>query len=420
MQFNRRRFLQAFGAAAASSILPTRAAAASAPKVVIIGGGFGGATAAKYLRTWSDHGIDVTLIDQRPHHYSCVMSNLILNRKLRLADLKMTFGSLADFYGVKLVHDSVTKIDPAARSVQLKSGAAVGYDRLIIATGIAFDNRWGADYRLTPHAWIAGGQTNNLAAKVNNHLGDGSTFVMTGPKAPYRCPPGPYERACLVADILKRKGLGGKSRVVVLDENAKIMAEEHTFSKAYDQLYGDIVEYIPNATIDRVDSTSRTVFSSAGDFSGDVVNVIPRQRAHGFIRKAGLADSSGWAMVDPVTYESTVAPGVHVIGDAQNTGQPKSAHMANSQAKVCADAIIRSLDGKSNYDQERLANLTTNSACYSPVTIDQASWLTANFAYDPAAGAMRLTHIGEADRWSRESYEQMFAWASNLFTDSFH
>ena len=420
MQFNRRRFLQAFGALAAGSILPTRVPAATAPRVVIIGGGFGGATAAKYLRTWSDHRIDVTLIDQNAHHYSCVMSNLVLNRSLRLGDLKMTFGSLSDFYGVNLIKDRVVKVDAAAKTVKLKGGASVSYDRLVIATGITFDNSWGADYKLTPHAWIAGGQTNNLAAKVNNHLGDGSTFVMTVPKAPYRCPPGPYERACLVADILKRKGLGGRSRVVVLDENPKIMAEEHTFSRAFNQLYGDIVEYIPNATIGSVDSTSRTVISSAGDFTGDVVNVIPRQRTHNFIRKAGLADSSGWAMVDPVTYESTVAPGVHVIGDAQNTGQPKSGHMANSQAKVCADAIIRSFDGKSSYDDERLANLTTNSACYSPVSIDQASWLTANFAYDAEAGAMKLVQIGEAEQWSRGNYRQMFAWASNLFTDSFH
>jgi len=153
-----------------------------------------------------------------------------------------------------------------------------------------------------------------------------------------------------------------------------------------------------------------------------VVNVIPNQRANGLLRKTGLTGSQSWASVDPLTYESTLSdfPGVHVIGDAQGTGQPKSAHMANSQAKICADAIIRSLYGVPTDTAERTNNITTNSACYSPITYDEASWLTANFAYNTGEGKMMLTHIGEAESWNSENFQQMFTWASNLFTDSFY
>lgn len=421
MSMNRRRFLQACGASAAVSIAPTRVKAASAPHVVVIGGGFAGATAAKYLRMWSDRTIDVTLVDPNASHTSCVLSNLVLNRRITLKELKMDYGSLSSFYGVNVVRDRANKVDGAGKRVRLKEGGWLNYDHLVIATGINMINPPSIDYKLTPHAWIAGGQTNRLASLLNK-VGPDSTVIMTIPKSPYRCPPGPYERACLIADIIKRKGLEGSARLQVLDANSSIQAEKHTFENAFNNLYGNIVEYITGVEVEDVISTEGRVVTRTADYVGDVVNIIPQQRAMGFIRNAGLTGDGLWASVDPLTYASTVSgfDGVHIIGDSQATGQPKSAHMANAQAKVCVDAIIRSLAGVPNDDPERVANVTTASACYSPITYDQASWLSAVFAYNTESGQMALTHLGEADRWSTGNYRQMFGWASNLFTDSFH
>jgi len=310
--------------------------------------------------------------------------------------------------------------------VQLGGGGSLTYDHLVIATGIDFEMLSGLDFDQTPHAWIAGPQTNRLSTMVNS-LGPNSTFIMTIPEAPYRCPPGPYERACLVADILKRKGYdSGDAKVLVLDANASIQAEKHTFENAFNNLYGNIVDYVTGVEVEDVISAERRVVTKTGDYTGDVVNIIPQQRAMGFVRDSGLTGDGAWAGVDPLTYVSTESgfDGVHIIGDSQATGQPKSAHMANSQAKVCADAIIRMLADVDvsfeNGDPVRWKNITTNSACYSPITYDEASWLTANFAYNPNTRQMGLTRIGEAENWSRENYKEMFAWASNLFTDSFH
>ena len=423
MKFNRRRFLQAFGASAAVAAVPSIAGAAEGTQgthVVVVGGGFAGATAAKYLRMWSDKKIRVTLIDPKASHTSCVLSNLVLNGNITLNELTLSYDSLRSFYGVEVIRDHVTELHPDGAGVTLKNGGDLRCDRVVIATGIAFKKPQGdVNYKETPHAWIAGSQTKLLARQVRG-LSAGDTFVMTIPKGPYRCPPGPYERACVVADMLQQKG-GGK--VFVLDENDGIQAEKATFSKAFGGLYSEIIEYVPNATVESVDSANHEVRADGRLYAGDVVNIIPRQRALWFVRKAGLTKGGdGWAPVDPLTYASTV-PGfenVHVIGDSQTSYQPKSAHMANSQAKVCADAIIRSLAGLPNDSLERKQNITTNSACYSPITSDEASWLTVNYAYDTAAGRMMKVHGGEAEEWSRESYQEMFAWASNLFTDSFH
>ncbi len=421
MTLNRRRFLQTFGAAAAVSLTPTLVRANSAPKVIVVGGGFAGATAAKYLRMWSGGTIDVSLIDPNAAHTSCVLSNLVLNRRLSLSKLQISYDNLAANYGVNIVRDRVVAIEDRGRRVALEQGGDMACDRLIVAGGIDFKRFPDLDFQLTPHAWIAGPQTTLLMGQLGS-LGPDSTFVMTVPKSPYRCPPGPYERACLVADILKRKGYdNGDAKVVVLDENPSIQAERHTFERAFYGIYGNIVDYIPNAIINNVVSRERLVQTTRGDFRGDVVNVIAPQQAPKFVRDSGLTGHADWAAVDPLTYESRdpLFSGVHIIGDSQASSQPKSAHMANAQAKICADAIIRDYAGLSNSDPERIANITTNSACYSPITYDEASWLTANFAYNATSGRMDLTHIGEADRWDQENYEDMFDWASNLFNDTF-
>jgi NADPH-dependent 2,4-dienoyl-CoA reductase/sulfur reductase-like enzyme len=359
-----------------------------------------------------------------------VLSNLVLNGRMQLSELTIAHSKLGP-YGVQNEQGQVTSIDPATRSVTVtrKDGTTTELtgDRLILAMGIGFGAVTGWDPVKTttiPHAWIAGQQTTILRDQLGA-LPAGGTFVMTVPKKPYRCPPGPYERACLVADIMKRKG-GGK--VVVLDANSGIQAEADTFNRAFTGIYKGIVSYIPNAALISVDADSRKVTTSLGTFAGGVVNILPPHQAPDAVMKSKLVPTNEfWAPVNPLTYESTLFPRVHVIGDTQATGQPKSAHMANSQAKVCADAIVRYSLGLTAdqilKDPERTSNITTNSACYSPITYSEASWLTANYSYglDKATGTYQMNpvHIGEAERWDSENFEDMFTWASNLFTDSF-
>lgn len=425
MSINRRNLIKMLPAAAAiTAAKPSFGSPASSPQhVVVVGGGFAGCTVAKYLRMWSNGTIKVTLVEPKKKHVSCIMSNLVLNEQLKLNNLVFDYTALQHKYGVNILRAKALDIDGAQKQLKLKGLEPIGYDSLVVATGIKFDKIPGLNSGLTPHAWIAGRQTNVLRDQIRAMPRDGA-FVMTIPQAPYRCPPGPYERACLVADILKRRG--GNGRVVVLDENNEIQAEKETFSRAFNELYGEIIEYINGAEVLSVDSVNRSVTTSKGTyggFQGDVLNVIPRHRAQQLLVRSGLTGGSRFAPVDPVTYGSSLAdfPDVYVIGDAQDTRQPKSGHMANSQAKVCADAIVRCSLGWSAHTQERLENITTNSACFSPINLTEASWLTAVFKYNQEAGAMALVPgaLGEAHSWNSENYRDMFAWSENLFADTF-
>ncbi|MEZ5449381.1 MAG: FAD/NAD(P)-binding oxidoreductase [Thiolinea sp.] len=285
---------------------------------------------------------------------------------------------------------------------------------MILAPGIEFMPVTGLDSSKIPHAWKSGYQVQLLKQQLAA-LPAGGRFVMSIPKAPYRCPPGPYERACVVADYLKRNKPG--AQVVVLDANPDIIVERNTFHRAFTQTYAGIVEYIPNADLQAVDSDRRIAMTGFGDYQGDVLNVIPPHRAGSLIHSSGLAnDPSGrWADVNPLSYESTAVNNVHIIGDAQGTGQPKAGHIANAEAKVCADAVLRMLDGGQPY-----AAPMTNSACYSPVSQDTASWLTVVFAYDPASGTMKsVPESFGAGAPSSRNYRSMFQWADSLFADTF-
>ena len=422
MKLNRRHFIKATGAGLALANFPSIIHATTTPRVIVIGGGFAGATVAKYIRMWSGQTVDVTLVDPKQQHTSCVLSNLILNKQLPLSQLKMSYTHLQSSYGVNVVRDRAVEINAPGNQVRLKRGGWQPYDKLVIATGIGFKKPNGLNSKQSPHAWIAGSQTKLLAKQLGN-LNQDSHFIMTIPKSPYRCPPGPYERACLIADMFASKGYtsGDNPRVTVLDANTGIQAERDTFSRAFNNLYANVLEYIPNADVFSVDSSAGVVNTSAGEYQGDILNIIPQNRATGFVRKEGLTDGGNWAPVNPVTYESEFSEfqGIHIIGDSQNTSQPKSAHMANAQAKICADAILRSLYGLPTDTIERLDNITTNSACYSPITKNKASWLTANYRYNPDLETMELKHVGEAEKWDSENHKQMFVWASNLFTDCF-
>jgi NADPH-dependent 2,4-dienoyl-CoA reductase/sulfur reductase-like enzyme len=252
-------------------------------------------------------------------------------------------------------------------------------------------------------------------------------FVMTVPLAPYRCPPGPYERACMVADYLKRRGRNG-AKVIVLDANPSIQAEPETFTYAFNVIHKGVIEYVPNAVVQELDSPTRSITTAAGTIrNAKVLNYIPAQRAPRIAARLGV-NAAGFVPVNPLDYSVAGYPNVHVIGDASavpasdGKGVPKSGHMANSEAKVCADAIIRTLAGE---PLDR--NVATSSACYSPVTSKLASWLSANFVFGDIYTAdgkvkgkgMHRVDLGEAPKITSDGYEDMFTWADTLFVDSF-
>jgi len=425
--FNRRDFIKLMGISAASVATPSLLKAATgnvAPRVVVVGSGFAGSTVAKYLRLWSGNMIDVIVIDPKTSHVSCVMSNLVVNGKLNMSDITFDHSVLSDNYGVQFIKGMVTGVGPDAEGGKVVSyntgpGTTIKQkkcDYVVLAPGIAMDEIPGWDQNIAPHAWIAGEQTTLLKSQLEA-IPAGGTVVMTVPKAPYRCPPGPYERACVIADIMKRKGGG---RVVVLDMNSKIIVEEHMFSTAFSDIYADIVEYIPNVIVERVDGL--TIKTTTDSYTADVLNVIPTHKAGKIITELGYASiNESWADVNPISYELKSDKGIFVIGDSSGTNQPKSGHMANSQAKVCADAIIRMIANQPIDDLQRLSNLTTNSACYSPITFNTATWLTAGFAYDQDLEKMVAIKksLGQAEMHSIDHYQDMFSWSQNLFENSF-
>lgn len=440
---NRRQWLTGAAAGAATLSLaglgwsPRLKAAGLTARVVVIGAGMAGATAAKYLRLWGGSGVAVTLVEPDAAYTSNIMSNLVLSGGRTLASLQQDTSALVSRHGVVRRTAQVTAIDATARRVSLSDGSSLDYDRLVVAPGVEFMPAHGlslADYeQRTPHAWRAGPQTQLLRDQLLA-MPAGGTVVMTIPKAPYRCPPGPYERACLVADFLKAEK-GASARMLVLDENSGIQAERETFTRAFNEVHAGTIEYHPDAGNLQIDPLSLSVTWT--DLTGaphavqaQVVNPIAPHRAAGsapggWLASAGLANSADgrWAVVDVRSYESTAVPGVHVIGDAAQCGLPKAGHVANQEAKICADAILRLLAGASPY-----AAPVANSACYSPITASTASWLTAVYQYDPSTrtmkpaadnGSLATGRAIESASISSRNFDQMGTWFRTLMSDSF-
>ena len=390
-------------------------------RVVVIGGGMAGTTVAKYLRLWGGTGVQVTLVEPNPTYISNIFSNKVLTGERTLTQLSYKYGTLTSKYGVKLITKSVVAIDPTGQQVLLDDGNKLPYDRLVIAPGIDFD---ALTMSGTPeaqakvvHAWKAGkdgAQTTSLQAQIYS-MTKADTFILTIPKVPYRCPPGPYERACVVADYLKRTKGGGK--VVVLDANVKIQAELENFTNAFKNTHKNIT-YVPSAEITSIDANTRTVNTSAGSFKGKVINAIPPHKAGKIISDNPLLASVGnrWAGVNVLSYESNTVPNIHIIGDAAATTQPKAGHVANAEAKVCADAIVHLLRGEAVNPSPM-----TNSACYTPITNTTASWLSVVYRYDPATGTMLPTGNGvtESSGINKDNHEEMLKWFSNLMSDTF-
>lgn len=416
-ELSRRQFLKnlSLGLGAAALPISMTQAAVVRPRVLVIGGGFAGATAAKYLRLWSNNTVDVSLIEPNAIYYSPILSNLVLNGQRQIAQLGFKYDTLAQKYGIQILRSTAIALNSASRTVKLANGQTLGYERLIIAPGVQFKAITGLNSNKVLHAWKSGNQVQQLRQQLQA-MPAGGSFVMSIPKAPYRCPPGPYERACVVADYLKRNKPG--SKVIVLDSNPDITVERDTFNHAFTQTYAGIVQYVPNTLLQAVDSIKKVAITSFGDYRADVLNVIPPHQAGSIVKNHGLANSSSgdWANVNPLSYESTAVQGIHIIGDSQGTGQPKAGHIANAEAKICADAVLRLLSGAQPFQAP-----ITNSACYSPISANTASWLTAAFAYDPASQSMQLipASFGASSGASTSNYRKMFDWANSLFADTF-
>lgn len=409
---SRRNFIKMLGLSPLAAMAPSVANAATIPHIVVVGGGFSGATCAKYLKMWGGSSIDVTIIEPNSTYVSPILSNLVLNGQKTTADLSFTYATHNSKYGINIINKTVDGVDKAAKTLTLADGSTVSYDKLVLAPGIDFIKTNDYDITKVPHAWQAGEQTNILKTQIETMV-DGDTFVLTIPQAPYRCPPGPYERACVVADYLKNTKGFTNCKVIVLDANANITVEADTFGAAFADLG---VEYRPSSTVTAVDDSAKSVsFDENGvsqTLAATVLNVIPNQKAAPIIFTAGV-NSGNWAPINPLSYESVVATDVFIIGDSQGTGQPKAGHIGNSEAKICADAILRKLNGIALYTSPK-----TNSACYSPVSATEASWLSGVFKYDPDTQSMVVANM-EAGAPSSSNYQKMFNWSGNLFSDTF-
>lgn len=404
-------------------------ARAAAYHVVVVGGGMAGATVAKYLRTWSQGQINVTLIEKDASYTSNIMSNEVVTGKRVLSSLSYSYSNLTSTHGVKRVQGTVTSIDSVNKTVT-HTGGTLSYDRLVLAPGLDFDLMPGmsslSEYEsYIPHAWKAGAQTTLLRNQLLG-LADGGNVVITIPLAPYRCPPGPYERACVIADWLRNNGKPN-SKVILLDANSKIQAEEANFLKAFGGAYGYTVDYRPNSTITNIYNISNSIktvnYNNGTLLSAAVLNPIPPQRAPAFLVAAGVVNpaNSVFAPVNLLTFESQLKSNIHVIGDACISGVPKAGHIANQEAKTCANGIVNALLGNSYALSEPSPVL--NSACFTPVTSTQATWLSAVYQYSGGSYVPSInnsvTQPRASSTASTENYSDMNKWFSTLMKDSF-
>jgi len=389
-------------------------------KVVVIGGGFGGATAAKYIKLWAS-GIDVTLVEPNQHFISCPFSNRVLGGNLALERLTRGYEKLQSNRGVRLIRDRAVAVDAKARTVRLAGGETLSYDRLVVSPGVDFiyDELPGlksaeAQQRIL-HSWKAGPETLALRKQLEA-MRDGGVYALCVPKAPYRCPPGPYERACQVAFYLKQRK--PKSKVLILDANEDVVSKKGLFMAAWNGPYKGLVEYRPNSELTDVDARTLTAKLQFDDVKADVLNVVPPNRAGDIARNAGLITANQrWCGVDWRTMESVAVPGVHVLGDATLSapGMPKSGHMANQHGKLAADAIVAYLTGR-EINQEPIISNT----CYSWVSDTEVVHVASVHAYDakektlvPVKGSGGLSPAA-----SMKEGEYAMGWVTSILSDA--
>ena len=423
MRQSRREFLRTGSASIAAAALGGIGGCASmpdkGPKVVVVGGGFAGATAAKYVRKWSDGKIAVTLVERGSTFVSCPLSNLVLGGSRQIADLTVPYDGL-DKWGVRRVTDEAMAIDPAARTVRLAGGTTLPYDRLILAPGVDF--MWDAIPALASreaqekilHAWKAGAQTVALRRQLEA-MPDGGVFVMHIPKAPYRCPPGPYERACQVAFYFSTQKK--KSKVIILDANDDVVSKKGLFTAAWNGRYKGYVEYRPNSGLVDVDVATLAAKLEFDSVKADVLNIIPPQHAGGIARALGMANANGrFCQVDFLSFESTAQRNIHVVGDATQNAQlmPKSGHMANQHAKVCAAAVVALLTGGEVNQTPVIAN-----TCYSYIDDKEVVHVASVHRYDAEKKTMSVVTGSGGLSPGPTVQEAVYAdaWARNIWAD---
>ncbi len=419
----RRQLLQgALGATAVHGLAGCASGPGSAkPHVVVVGGGWGGATAAKYVRLFSEGRINVTLVEPNRQFVSCPISNLVLAGMRNMADISRGYEALSAQHGVRLVHDSVSAVDAAKKSLSLAGGSSLSYDKLVLAPGI--DMLWNsvegaaaadAQGRVL-HAWKAGPQTLALRQQLEA-MRDGGTYAIVIPDAPYRCPPGPYERASLVAAYFKRAK--PRSKVLILDANPDVTSKPALFKKAWAELYPGMLEYRGQHKASAVDARTLTVkFDVQEDVRADVLNLLPPMRAGELAVKTGLATANNrWCPVNFQSFESSVAKDIHVVGDAIQIApaMPKSGHMANGHGKTAAAAIVAQLSGWDINPQPMLTN-----TCYSFVAEHEVIHVASVHEYVAAEKTFKAVAGAGGVSAARSEAEATYAmaWARNIWTD---
>jgi NADH dehydrogenase FAD-containing subunit len=391
-------------------------------QIVVIGGGYAGATAAKYLRIFSGNRAQVTLVEPNAEFISCPLSNLVVGGSQSLSALTRSYEDLTKRHGVQVIKDYVLDIEAHQRRVRLKSGASLTYDKLVLCPGISMmmssvDGLEKANAAgVTLQAWKAGPETVALNKQLLE-MRDGGVFALSIPEAPYRCPPGPYERVCQVASLFKQ--YKPKSKIIVLDANQDVVSKGALFKKAWAELYPGMIDYRPTHNVLAVDAHSKTLkFDIQEDVTADVLNILPSMRAGDVALKSGVANASGrWAHVDFLNFESTAIKHIHVLGDAvQNApAMPKSGHMANQHAKVAAAAIIAELsDWPIN-----TAPMLTNT-CYSFVDATQVVHVASVHAYNATEKTFKVVAGSGGLSPDPSALEGRYAWswAKNIWADS--
>ncbi len=406
------------GAAATLSATGCVGIGASKARVVVIGGGFGGATAAKYIRMW-DPAIEVVMIEREAVFTSCPLSNLVLSGFRSIDDIRRSYDGLRA-RGVQVVQDEAVALDGARKTVRLARGPEITYDRLIVSPAVDFLFNEVEGYEAAMktgrvlHAWKAGEQTLALRKQLVD-MKDGGVFAISIPPLPYRCPPGPYERACQVAAYFKQAK--PRSKVLILDANPDVTSKPALFKRAWADLYKGIIEYRPGQKAVGVDATERAVKLEFDSVNADVLNVLPPQRAADIALKAGLITTNNrWCDVDWRTCESKAVKGVHVLGDAtlSANGMPKSGHMANSMAKVCAAAVIALLNG-----EPPNPNPVMNNTCYSFVSDKEVIHVASVHQWDAGQNTVLPVKGSGGVSSARGELEGAYgwSWAQNIWAD---
>ncbi|MGB0865212.1 MAG: FCSD flavin-binding domain-containing protein [Granulosicoccaceae bacterium] len=431
-QFDRRSFLKVAGTGIAASTLAGTsgfAIAAGGKNVVVVGGGVGGATAAKYLRMM-DASINVTLVEPNEHYYTCFMSNEVIGGNRQMDSIKFSYDGLKA-HGVTVVHDMVTGIDPDKRVVMTAGGTSLPYDRCIMSPGVdmKYDTVEGYDAGVAaekiPHAWKAGPQTELLRAQLEA-MPDGGTVAIAAPPNPFRCPPGPYERASQIAHYLKNNK--PKSKILILDPKNKF-SKQGLFTEGWTNHYGfgtdnSMIEWINGdngGKVESIDADNMTLGGEFDEYQADVINLIPAQKAGKIAFTAGLTGDGEWCPIQGNSFESTIIPNVHVIGDASVASpMPKSGYSANSEAKVCAAAVVALLNDGA-IPQPSYVN-----TCYSIITPDDAISVAMVYGWDgekivKREGAGGLTPGGENRNAAMRAREVKYAhsWFNNITHDIF-